>query len=130
MIHKSTWRLRLLVLACALAGAVVSAGGGRFASFAQEGGYWCPPEYATCSSQGGIFQPIMPIGGGGLSPCDKYGGKWVCPVKSVGSEGSASGKCTSTGCRKYSIDYPVWVCSFTASDPKTKCPPLESCECR
>jgi hypothetical protein len=133
MINKSMWRLRWLVLFCVLAGGLVSAGGSRFVSFAQDGGYWCPPEYATCSSYGGIFQPITPIGGGGgggaTSPCSGTG-KWVCPVKSVGSEGIAGGTCTSTGCRKYSTDYPVWVCAFTPSDANTKCPPLESCECR
>lgn len=52
MIHKTTRRLRLLVLVCALVGAMISTAGNRSASFAQGG---CPPGYETCSSE---FQTI------------------------------------------------------------------------
>jgi len=131
MLDKMTKRLRLFVLLCALAGAVVAGAGNLFVSSAQWEGYNCPAQYHTC-----YMDPLDPwgtgggdSGGGGTTGCSG-GGTWVCPVREVSSDGTSSGKCTSTGCRKYSADYPAWVCSFTASDANTRCPPLEQCECR
>jgi hypothetical protein len=68
----------------------------------------------------------------GTGPGGEADSTWRCPLKEVGSTGSATGKCTSTGCRKTCtrcVD-PFTVCAFTASDSETKCPPLEECEKR
>ena len=135
MLDKTTKRLRLFVLISALAGGVLAAAGNLFVSSAQWEGYECPAQYHTC-----YMDPTDPWGigggedgggggGGTISPCDKAGGKWECPVKEISSEGSTSGKCTSAGCQKYSNDG-LWMCSFKASDAKTQCPPLEPCDCR
>lgn len=136
MNDKVSKRLRSMILISVLAGVTVGIANYYFVSFAQEGGYWCPAEYSTCVWENGRYKPVEPIGGeggsgGGLSPCDKAGGQWVCPVKSVSSDGmGGKDTCTSTGCRKYSAGASDWVCAFRSSDAKTKCPPLEQCECR
>lgn len=68
-----------------------------------------------------------------ILPGDDNSGKWVCPIKTVGSEGSGgSGTCTSVGCVKSCnlCEDAFWVCAFSKSDPQTKCPPLEACEQR
>jgi hypothetical protein len=129
MLDKTTRRLRLYVLACALAGGVFAAGD-LFASSAQATPFDCIMDYTTCTGDNTDPWGGGSGGGGGTYSGCSGSGTWVCPIREVGSEGTASGKCTSTGCRKYSESYPVWVCSFRASDTQTKCPPLEQCECR
>ena len=126
MIRKAADRWRLMVLVSALVGVTAGVFGAHTVSLAQS----CLDGYETCSPDWFAIDPSgyegTEIGGGG---CDNAGGKWVCPLKEVGSTGTSGGKCTSRGCKKYSSDG-VWVCAFEPSDAQTKCPPLEECDCR
>ena len=135
MLDKTTKRLRLLVLMSALAGVAVAVAGNLFVSSAQWEGYNCPARYHTC-----YMDPLDPWGtgggdtggggGGSAGGCDSAGGVWKCTgsTSSDGTTGPAA--CTIAGCRRYSESYPVQVCNYIPSDPNTRCPPLDVCECR
>jgi hypothetical protein len=134
MLRKVTSRLRWAVVVCAMAGVAVGAGGWLFSSFAQGDGYFCPPQYQTCSDSGwGEYSDTPSEGGlgGGVTnaPCDNRGGVWKC-TGATNSTGLAGGTCTNAGCKQYSSDYPVWVCAYKPSDKETRCPPMDACECR
>lgn len=133
MLDKTTKRLRLLVLLFALAGVAAAVAGNLFVTSAQWDGYNCPAQYHTC-----YMDPVDPWGtwggdggtGGTGGGCDGAGGKWQCTgsTSSTGDAGSAA--CRIAGCRRYSEAYPVQVCNYTPSDPNTKCPPMDVCDCK
>jgi len=132
MINTISKRWRTMVLISALLGLMMGAVGTLFVSHAQGDGYFCPPQYQTCSSDWGYGQfGDVPGEGGGFTPCSG-GGTWTCPVAEVSTEDQTGAHtCTSTGCRKYQPNAPNsnWVCAFTASGQGTTCPPLMECSC-
>src|SRR5689334_16596739 len=106
MIKTVSKRWHTMVLISALMGVLIGAVGSLFVSYAQGDGYFCPPQYQTCSSDWGYGEmgDVPGEGGGGGAPCSG-GGTWSCPVTSVETDDPAGHHtCTSTGCKKYDRD--------------------------